>query len=516
MMMAGPPDGIEINSSWPNRFAALHGRKPRILHICNIANYAWVNAALMQRAGAENVVLDPDYYHINSAPEWYEADVSRSHGDDFYPRWHAAGLTNFTRPEFYINGPTPFVYRELAARNHGQRIRRGIYRALSGFYRWGLGSADQRPSWFRRLMESESAASRGLKSVARALALRSMPAAPAIAEPLVAGEGALRNDMAGRNALPSRVPRTVLESALAPFDIIVGYALGARVPAAMGFPRYVSLELGTIRGLPFEDSDLGRLTAWLYKASPEVFITNTDCMESADRLGIDPSRRTAIPHPFNLDAALCYKPSVSPLAGTIPYFFAPARHHWQSGNASWLKGNDVLIRGAAKAAAMGAKFRLVFVEWGAEIEKSRKLLDECGLSDRVIWIKPMHRKLLWPIICGAVAVLDQFAAKAFGGAGLETMALGKRLVSRCDEDNLRPFFDTPTPIFAAQTDDEIAQAMIAILDDPDDHAGKGLAGQEWMKREHSVARQLGMQFTAFERLITLHGPAIDAATEVGP
>ena len=69
-----------------------------------------------------------------------------------------------------------------------------------------------------------------------------------------------------------------------------------------------------------------------------------------------------------------------------PFFFAPARHHWRDGNESWLKGNDVVIRAAGLLKRAGYDFRLVFVEWGKELELSRALIASEDIQDRVVWV----------------------------------------------------------------------------------------------------------------------------------
>lgn len=468
----------------------------------------------MRERGVCAVVLDHDYFHFASAPEWLEAKIDGDIGDHFYPCWRQARVCGFSRPEWFINGPSAFAFPELAARENGQSLRRAAYAALSRLYREGVGARVGEISAFRRFLEGSDPLARGIKSalrgalnmvgaaVGRPAALTSAAGTHAAAFPPSDAELALA-------ALPRSVPRAALRAALEPFDVVIGYALGARFPAALGMPRFVSLELGTLRGLPFEDSELGRLCAWLYRSSPEVFVTNTDCIASALRLGIAPERITPVPHPFDLDRALSFAAAhvPSPLGGQVPYFLCPARHHWSKGNASWLKGNDVLIRGAAEAARSGARFRLVMVEWGQELELSRTLIAECGLADRVEWIRPMPRMALWPIVRGAAAVLDQFAASAFGGVGLEAMALGRPVISRIAEAELGSFFATPPPILHAATPAEVARAMLDVLEDPVDARGIGRAGQDWMRAEHGPERQLIPQFAACARLLERFGPA---------
>lgn len=498
-----PTASVCINGAlgWPARFRALHGRAPRVLHICNIANYAWVNATNMRRRDVDCVVLDPDFYHVVSSPEWLEADLKGDYGDEYYPRWRDVNLNDYQRPEWFINGPSPFVLSELAARERGDRFSRRTYRALSDIYRRGLGAKRGCVSPMRRAMESKHPALVKLKRALRHVLLRRAqhPAARwAAAEHVQGGDG-----MANTALLPRGVSQSLLDSAFAPFDVIVGYGLGARFPLGAGCRRFISLELGTLRGLPFEDSDLGRMARFVYLNSPEVFVTNVDCVERALQLGIPEARLTAIPHPFDLEAAQNYarSPLPSPISGPEPYFFCPARHHWREGNASWLKGNDVLIRGAAEAASLGCRFRLVMVEWGQELDLSRLLIDELGLTDRVVWLRPMHRRAMWSVLAGAEGVIDQFGASAVGGIGLEAMAFGKPLISRIEGAQLSAFFQTNPPILEASTPAQIARRIGQVLTNPAMRSEVGRAGQQWMQSEHSEDRQLGLQFEAFERLL---------------
>ncbi|MCZ8316880.1 glycosyltransferase family 4 protein [Phreatobacter sp.] len=474
------------------------GRPPRVLHVGNIGNYAWVNAKLMRARGVDCVILDPDFYHVASAPEWLEAEISGDPGDLFYPDWRAAGARGFSRPEWFINGPGPFVLRELAAREAGRKVARARYAVLSALYRRGLASAKGRRSRFRALMESDGQALRLAKAMARRLALGGAASrmAPAIHSEAFPSEPEM---------LPSSVPREIIGKALAGFDVVLGYALGARFAHGVNHPRYASLELGTLRGLPFEDTPLGVLAAGLYRQSPGVFVTNVDCLAAAARLGIPEERITAIPHPFELSAALAAATAHPVATEGRPLLLCPARHHWTKGNASWRKGNDVLIRGAALAAERGADFRLVFVEWGEDVNASRELIAELGLSGRTRWVPTLPRRRLWALMLEATCVLDQFDASAFGGLALEGMALGRRVVTRLDQAPPAAFFSMTPPLLAAATPEELAARILQILRDPGDAEGIGRRGMEWMEREHGEDRQLALQFAAFERLLAASG-----------
>ena len=500
------PKQVSPALSWPQRFLERHGRRPRVLHIGNIANYAWTNAVLMRDAGVECVVLDPDFYHLASAPEWVEADVSGDLGDPFYPQWHKATVRGFSRPEWYLNGPTPFVLRELAGRESHRGLQRGLYRALSHLYRRGLAAPQGKVSRFRQMLESRSGLLVSLKRLARIVTVgrdRPQTAGGQPASPVPAADPGSGD----ATYLPTSVSAALATEALGKFDIVIGYALGARFAAGIDHPRFASLELGTLRGLVFEDSVTGRIGAKLYRSSPAVFVTNVDCLEAAARLAIPESRITALPHPFDINRATAARQAAGVARKAVrPFFLCPARHHWRSGNTSWLKGNDILIKGAAIAAEK-ADFDLVFMEWGEEVAESKRLIRDLGLENRSRWMVPQPRFSLWPHILQATAVVDQFAASAFGGVALETMALGKRLITRLDQTDIRPFFNAPPPVLNATTPEDVARRLLDALDDPDDTAGHGQRMAEWMEREHGLEAQLGRQFDVFQSLVDLHGPA---------
>lgn len=482
--------------SWPQRFRARHGRPPRVLHVGNVANYAFVNASLMRRHGVEADVIDPDSYHIMAHPAWSEALISGDWGDDFNPSWARVDLGGYRAPDWFAQGPRDLVLGFAAARAAGDAA--GAAQA-----RIQIDTAVRRRARLlalTRRLRPALAAAPALTRIARGLGRglvygRKAPAASTPVSTQVPADPGLPPEITALRALGP-----ALERALAGYDVVVGYALGAIYGLAARHPAVVACELGTLRGLPFEDTPAGRLCAWTYRNAAMVMITNADCVASAERLGIAEADRLPILHPFDLDTADAPAALPNGIADGAPYFLAPARQHWTGGSASFLKGNDVIIEAAARLAAQGRAFRLVFIEWGEDVAATRALIERHRLADRTIWLRPVCRRRLWPLYDGAVAVLDQFRAQALGGIGLESLARGRRLVSRYDEAAGELYFAEPPPLLAASDVASLAAAMAACLDDPDDRAGRGATGRGWMAQQHGIERQLAGQFAAFERL----------------
>ena len=287
------------------------------------------------------------------------------------------------------------------------------------------------------------------------------------------------------------------------YDVVQGYAFDAAIPLFLGHPAFAAYEHGTIRLIPFEETRRGRLCRFVYKHTPKVFITNSDVLPSADQIPIAPACRVPIPHAFD-DAPLnaFYLAQTKPKRADGPvHFFSPTRHHWQSGDTSWLKGNDVFLRAAGEVVRCGQRLRITLVEWGQEVEQSRALIDELGLAACVTWVATLNRSQLWAAYREADVVVDQFVVPALGGVGYEALTLGARLMTRLDAATLVTFFGEAPPILNAATVEEAAARIRDVLADPDDTADLGARGRHWALGYHSTQRLFDLQLNGYRDML---------------
>ncbi|MCW5762007.1 MAG: glycosyltransferase [Phycisphaeraceae bacterium] len=118
--------------AWIADFTARHGRRPRILHVGNIANNGYNNAKVLVEAGFECHALCYDYYHIMGCPEWEDADFTGMVSDHFAPNWREVNLQGFTRPRWFAQGPRLWAVAYLLAALEGRTRRAGlIWRILA-------------------------------------------------------------------------------------------------------------------------------------------------------------------------------------------------------------------------------------------------------------------------------------------------------------------------------------------------------------------------------------------------
>lgn len=299
------------------------------------------------------------------------------------------------------------------------------------------------------------------------------------------------------------------------YDIVQGYSIDGGLCLVNGFQPFVSYEHGTLRDLPFGNDFYGVVTRMTYAASQRVFVTNSDVLPSVERMGLDPSRVVYLPHAFDDRKLMRFRaenPELAPPAGPS-VIFSPTRQHWQDKSGSWTKGNDVLLRAAGIVAAEGLDFRLHLVEWGKEVPASKALIAELGIAGKVVWLPTMQKRQLWEAYCTAHAVADQFVLPALGGVGFETMALGRRLLTAIDRDQLTRFFGEAPPCLAAGSVEECAAQLRRIIADPADAEGLGAAAARWMSTYHSAERIVSLQAAAYRGLVE-PGTAADQSVTV--
>jgi len=104
-----------LEATWVREFTERNGRPPRVLHVGNIANNAYINAKIQRRYGVEADVVAFDYYHIMGNPEWEDATFSGD-VDEFFPDWWSVGLGDWERPSWFVQGPQRTCIAYLVAR----------------------------------------------------------------------------------------------------------------------------------------------------------------------------------------------------------------------------------------------------------------------------------------------------------------------------------------------------------------------------------------------------------------
>jgi glycosyltransferase involved in cell wall biosynthesis len=432
----------------------------RILHSGNVANNAYNNAKLMRRARLEADALC-DERHIFSQPEWEDAPLSGSFAEDEALE-EIAAAAGWRRPDWVLSPRAPLATPQGRAWL-AERIRLAL-------------STPKLTLVHRRLLR-EYAPLRDVLGTELALA-----------------------DVLRASVWLSRLSREVapLGPLFRSYDLVQANGLHPILTllAAPDHP-YVAFEHGTLRDLPFRDSWMGRLLSLAYRAAGAIVITNPDVVESARRLGLE--NYVFVPHPVDETK---YTPGRSEFRARIGLgasdvvLFSPASHNWD------IKGNDIVLRAFAELIRSARPQPvLVLAEWGLELDRSRALIEELGIGERVVWVSPLPKLQLIDAYRGADIVLDQFLIGTFGGIAPEAMACGRAVIMAYDAKVNQWAFPTPPPIVSARTVDELSRQLARLVGDAEERERIGREGREWVERHHGWRLVVDRQVKVHEELL---------------
>lgn len=462
--------------NWVDRFVAKNGRKPRVLHIGNIANNAYLNSKILNGLGIDSDVMCGPYYHIMGYPHWEDADFSGDWGDDFNPDWNRAGAASFKSPIWFAQGP----YKEcitLLVERYGEKNRSGMWLPVLVFIMRVSCYLHRRVPVLRRVLDFFN----------RHVLLMFYP------------QDVVKSVESGscRTADMCSIIRQCgeimsMRKLISLYDVVIGYATAGAIPLDAGKRPYCAFEHGTIRKLPFEDTVAGRQCAEVYKRADYCFITNCDNITAARRLGLQ--NYTFIPHPVNED--IMVEQESERLREDLRrelradfILFHPPRQHWEAKrDPDWEKGNDYLIRGFADfVKTVDPRGAAVFVDWGLKVEESKALLIQLGVADRVKWVRPLPNVQMIKYVKATDALADQFFLGAFGSTMPKALLHGSPALIYLDEERHRWCFPELPPVLNVRTPEEICEALKRLYLDTDFRNDLVARGRIWYEKYHSNA-----------------------------
>lgn len=264
------------------------------------------------------------------------------------------------------------------------------------------------------------------------------------------------------------------------YDIIQCYATEPIHALLSGKRPYVAFEHGTLRHFTMGNDSLHRLTALAYREADHTFITNGDCLAYAKRLGIE--NYSPIIHPVDIaQHRQNFGDAIDKLrreAEADVILFCPTRHDWD------IKGTDQFIRALPLVKhRVSRRVKMVLVEWGRQVEESKKLLEDLGCTENAIWKPSMCRITMIKHIRAADVVLDQMVLPVFGSTAPQTIAAGKPVIGSYVPQETQWLIPEPAPILSAFSPEEIADAVVQALD-PDWLADYEKRARYWSDTYH--------------------------------
>jgi glycosyltransferase involved in cell wall biosynthesis len=547
--------GIE-NRQWLTDFHLHHGRKPTVIHLGNIANNAYNNAKLLNQFGLDCDVICYDYYHAMACPEWEDAEFQASFKNDNRPEWWRVDLGGFERPRWFAQGTFDTCTQYLIAKRTGSAAVEldTLWDQLSvqnGLVARGKSNTSVLACWTGMVRSLRSRLSRffialtasqpvvAVQVLTNALAARTprwclLPALAVLLVPLMLVRAVIRLLSYQRRdksdpfeariihllrswsqEFPDRVDHmekadllsysSVIDpwrKLLSSYDFVIGYSTDPALPMIAGVP-YFALEHGTIRDIPYSKTPIGRLCALSYRKAQHVFVTNFDCVESAQILA--PNRFTVINHPYDEDHGLAIQDTEDSRLQLLRdldssfLIFHPTRHDWVEGSGYADKSNDVLVRAFIKLRRSGLKVGLVCCNWGKNVADTQALLAEAGLTQYVKWVATLPVTPFERMCRSCDVVADQFKLGAFGGVCFKAMAVGAPILTYLNEAMLLQQYSEIPPVINCQFDEDIVSRLSELMRYPEDIVRLGQASRAWMKLHHGKASTINAQIDQFRK-----------------
>jgi glycosyltransferase involved in cell wall biosynthesis len=167
-------------------------------------------------------------------------------------------------------------------------------------------------------------------------------------------------------------------------------------------------------------------------------------------------------------------------------------------NEEWLhqgKNSDWLI----KAFSLLIKHRqginpcLFIVEYGPDIEHTKRLVANCGIESYVHWLPIMpRRELMWLISKVSVGVGEFYdiPRAMWGGTGWEALASGKPLLQGFnfhDQEFDSIYGHPPPPMLSVRCEDDVLQQLLFAFDHPEEVVQIGKRARAWFDEYNGVA-----------------------------
>ncbi|MBR9817215.1 MAG: glycosyltransferase [Rhodospirillales bacterium] len=524
----------ENNAKWLEDFIEKYGHKPRVLLIGNIANNAYNNAKILNQAGLDCDVICYDYYHVMACPEWEDADLDGTPGNDFRPDWVKVSMGEYQRPKWFAQGPVEHCLKYLISRRKNASDQQHLWRMLL------IYSFVSRPRNIREFLTRQYLSfkpySRPLRIVIREMLKRLLSKCGAVLPKkmradlrrwcnklnLTEQKYSLQTELSKRSdclievftqEFPSRVDvlteydirsqcfnSSLWEELFGFYDIIMGFATDPFRPLLAGKP-YFAFEHGTLREIPFESDGRARRTALAYRLAQHCFVTNFDCVRNAEFLA--PGRNTYINHPYDEDHGIKVSGDqelrlyLQKRLGCEFLFFHPTRQDWIDDTGYADKRNDVFLHAFAALKAKGLRVGLIACRWGQNVSQSQALLRELGCEDAVLWVQPMAITPFERMSRACDVVVDQFKLGAFGGVVFKAMAVGTPIVTYLNEDLVLQQYPEIPPVLNCKSTDDIILSVENIIENPDYLRILGGLSREWIKCYHGKFETINKQIDQF-------------------
>ena len=281
---------------------------------------------------------------------------------------------------------------------------------------------------------------------------------------------------------PEFMPFLPLFSALQSYDAIALTQTFAFGPLTKR-PYLISPSGGDMWFDPSRGDNLGRITIRALREAYAIMVSNPITLAHARRYRLV----NCVYMPFFIDEER-YHPGDE----------HEVREEWQmrSGGSFFVltsmriddkwKGAGIALEGFARLARQAPEARLVILGWGVDKEAFMNRVQGLDISDRVILLPIVGKKLLARYLRAADVLIEQFVLGYYGSSALEAMASGLPVVMRVEKsqyDALKP--GGCPPVLGAADAQSVADKLKILRDSPTRRKNLSEATRQWFLNTHA-------------------------------
>ena len=186
-------------------------------------------------------------------------------------------------------------------------------------------------------------------------------------------------------------------------------------------------------------------------------------------------------------------------------FFQPSRQDW-TGCYTGNKGNDKSFRAFARfIKSTKRRAILIAVEKGVDVEKSKELISQLGITRYVQWIKPVDKRALVEILNASDLCLDNFSLGFYGFATLEALSVGAPTFLYLD--NREAINQEVPPIVNVFSEDDIYEKMIELTADRNKLVDIGKSSREWILKYYHCEKVIDRYLDLYKEVLNTHPKA---------
>jgi len=253
--------------------------------------------------------------------------------------------------------------------------------------------------------------------------------------------------------------------------------------AAISGKPYVTFPYGAdLFTLPFEDSELGWMQASGFRKASRHIVSGGIMMEYMQALGINKRLIALLPFMVDTDtyAPLQNNEIKDALKKEYPgktIILLGARQNW-----AW-KGSGKFLKALGDVAEKRDDVVVLCVWYGQDVDKSERFIAEIGLENKIVKMGVVSKPLLRKYIDAVDVCVDQFTHGGLGTFALESLSIGKPLITHYNAEKHFRFEENP-PVINSFSVEEIAEAIRFCVDNPNEMKALGEKSRSWLCKYH--------------------------------